>query len=299
MNISVDTIRVKHIVKTISLLAIIFFFVPTFFVSCSGERKEMSAFDLVKGITYEGENMSDAHYIYVLLIVLPIVIAVLWFVPIAISKAAKYATTACVTLGDIVVWFVLKAQFTSSAKDLMKSGKDFGDSSRQFSQMMGMADSLLKTGTTFWFWVNMLLLVVLLILGAMLFFGKTLEDASVLALQKNVADVTSAATKNVVEMTNVAAQHVQNATQTKAGWTCENCQAVNSPTAKFCTQCGTAKPVVVEPEPVVEETPAEEVKEEVVEETKPDGRTCPQCGAEVSETAKFCTKCGAQLPTEE
>jgi len=49
--------------------------------------------------------------------------------------------------------------------------------------------------------------------------------------------------------------------------------------ARFCKVCGTE--AVVTPEPVPAPVVAAPVK-----------RTCPQCGNEVSDTAKFCKKCG-------
>ncbi|MFQ5856269.1 MAG: zinc ribbon domain-containing protein [Anaerolineae bacterium] len=52
------------------------------------------------------------------------------------------------------------------------------------------------------------------------------------------------------------------------GVTCTQCQAVNIPGKKFCTQCGTPLPV---PTP------------------------CPNCGTTMAPGKKFCTECGTPM----
>ena len=53
--------------------------------------------------------------------------------------------------------------------------------------------------------------------------------------------------------------------------------------------------VEVSPEPPAE--PADDISAQAAAETgsQPEKKTCPQCGAPVSEDALFCNKCGAQL----
>ncbi|HET8742041.1 MAG TPA: adenylate/guanylate cyclase domain-containing protein, partial [Gaiella sp.] len=51
--------------------------------------------------------------------------------------------------------------------------------------------------------------------------------------------------------------------------TCAACGTVNSPDAKFCSECGSAL-----------------------------ARTCPACGTRAAHDAKFCAECGAQLAAQ-
>ena len=53
--------------------------------------------------------------------------------------------------------------------------------------------------------------------------------------------------------------------------------------------------VEISPEPPAE--PADDISAQAAAETgsQPEKKTCPQCGAPVSEDALFCNKCGAQL----
>ena len=43
------------------------------------------------------------------------------------------------------------------------------------------------------------------------------------------------------------------------------------------------------------EAPMEEAEEPAPQDAEPARKTCPQCGAPVSDDALFCNKCGAQL----
>ena len=53
--------------------------------------------------------------------------------------------------------------------------------------------------------------------------------------------------------------------------------------------------VEISPEPPTE--PADDISAQAAAETgsQPEKKTCPQCGAPVSDDALFCNKCGAQL----
>ncbi len=53
--------------------------------------------------------------------------------------------------------------------------------------------------------------------------------------------------------------------------------------------------VEISPEPPAE--PADDISAQAAAETgsQPEKKTCPQCGAPVSDDALFCNKCGAQL----
>ena len=56
-------------------------------------------------------------------------------------------------------------------------------------------------------------------------------------------------------------------------------------------------PVAVETSPEPPAEPADDISAGAAAETgsQPEKKTCPQCGAPVSEDALFCNKCGAQL----
>ena len=107
-------------------------------------------------------------------------------------------------------------------------------------------------------------------------------------------------------------------TGAEGGWMCPLCGAKNLDAAKFCTKCGSSKPVAApepepvfdpEPEPVFEPEPApvfdpESAPEpepvfapepEPVQETPQIPRFCPQCGTETTPGMKFCTACGRKL----
>ena len=56
-------------------------------------------------------------------------------------------------------------------------------------------------------------------------------------------------------------------------------------------------PAVVEVSPEPSAEPTDDISAQAAAETgsQPEKKTCPQCGAPVSDDALFCNKCGAQL----
>ncbi len=58
---------------------------------------------------------------------------------------------------------------------------------------------------------------------------------------------------------------------------CPKCSREVARDTKFCPECGTEMPVIVEEEPVAK------------------GVTCPSCGAVLPKDTAFCTKCGTKL----
>lgn len=57
-------IHVKNIIRLLSILLMVFFFVPSFMVSCAGYGNiKISAFKAMTGIKIEGESVSDPKVI--------------------------------------------------------------------------------------------------------------------------------------------------------------------------------------------------------------------------------------------
>ena len=72
---------VKNVLRVLALLAIIFVFCPSFLVSCSGQTKEINVMTAVGGMqTTSGGNVTEAHPIMLICLLIPAAILVLLFV---------------------------------------------------------------------------------------------------------------------------------------------------------------------------------------------------------------------------
>ena len=80
-------VSVKIIIKIIALLQIVFFFIPLFTVSCSGETIGFSAARLTKGYSYYGDKVVGPKILCSLLILLPIAVILASFY---IKKKEQY-----------------------------------------------------------------------------------------------------------------------------------------------------------------------------------------------------------------
>lgn len=101
-------LKINNILKVIVTFLIIFFFIPTFTVSCSGEEKGISAIGVVGGYSSQGYTISDPQPTVLFLLAIPIVILVVLFM-----KGIKNRTFAFIVAGlalvNFIAWIVLKS----------------------------------------------------------------------------------------------------------------------------------------------------------------------------------------------
>ena len=66
-------IHVKNIIRLLSILLMVFFFVPSFMVSCAGYGNiKISAFKAMTGIKIEGESVTDPKVICIIMLLLTV-----------------------------------------------------------------------------------------------------------------------------------------------------------------------------------------------------------------------------------
>lgn len=70
MNEKKSIFSMRNIFKMLSLVCIVITFCPTFLVSCSGQKMDVSAMDLVTGISVYGEK-SDPYPVCCIALALP------------------------------------------------------------------------------------------------------------------------------------------------------------------------------------------------------------------------------------
>lgn len=105
------------------MLLIIFFFVPSFLVSCSGANVRFSAARAMVGVRYNGEKVSEASPICVLLILLPIAMLVVWCLKNVLKD--KIAAIVCLSCAgvDLIMWFIVRMGVAANAEDVLGTSK--------------------------------------------------------------------------------------------------------------------------------------------------------------------------------
>ena len=118
--------------------------------------------------------------------------------------------------------------------------------------------------------------------------GNKVQDDAIFCDQCGTRLVAAEAPAGAPEAEQVAAQEAQ-------GVVCPACGATNTPGEMFCDDCG-APLAAPQPEPEAVEAAEAEPAPDAPTPSEPGGpRTCPDCGATVTEDDEFCYACGADL----
>ena len=111
-------IHVKNISRLLSILLMVFFFVPSFMVSCAGYGNiKISAFKAMTGIKIEGESVTDPKVICIIMLLLPIAMLALWCLKSVLKdKIAAIASGSCAVV-DFIFWIALCVGVNKEATD--------------------------------------------------------------------------------------------------------------------------------------------------------------------------------------
>ena len=111
-------IHVKNVIRLLSILLMVFFFVPSFMVSCAGYGNiKISAFKAMTGIKIEGESVSDPKVICIIMLLLPIAMLALWCLKSVLKdKIAAIASGSCAVV-DFIFWIALCVGVNKEATD--------------------------------------------------------------------------------------------------------------------------------------------------------------------------------------
>ena len=111
-------IHVKNIICLLSILLMVFFFVPSFMVSCAGYGNiKISAFKAMTGIKIEGESVTDPKVICIIMLLLPIAMLALWCLKSVLKdKIAAIASGSCAVV-DFIFWIALCVGVNKEATD--------------------------------------------------------------------------------------------------------------------------------------------------------------------------------------
>lgn len=148
-------LTVKNILRLLSLLLLIIVFCPTFLVSCSGQKVDVSVMTAVGGVEAYGERVSDPHPIMLICLIIPIVMLVLLFIKKFNGKKTGMILALC-GVADFIIWLIFKAAVKGVAEENYCSFE-----------------------TTGWFTVNIFVLIAIIIISALIYLGMLSLDPAI------------------------------------------------------------------------------------------------------------------------
>lgn len=190
-----ENINAKNIIRALALLLICMFFVPTFLVSCSGQEVTLSAGKIMSGIEVRGEKVLQGHPVMIFYLLLPLSLFIIWCIRSGIQEKVQNIYTIVTSGIDIVIWFILSAKVEEEAEA-----------------------NYCAFDTTGWFWVNILLLILVLAFGVCLCSNTLKADTPLFQPQNKIPNAEIPAGKGM--------------------WTCPQCKRENMASEKFCVNCG-------------------------------------------------------------
>lgn len=198
-------LTIKNVIRALSVLLIIFFFVPSFMVSCSGAHVKMSAANIMVGVKYNGEKLTTASPISALLILLPIAMLVLWCLKNVLKdKIAAIACLACAAV-DLIMWIFVRMGVAARADEVFGTSK----------VLAGFVFNII---------------FVLLVIAA-----NVLVMLNILPADKPLIGASGGMQPNMQQNTYQSAPAQEAEAETAV---CANCGAPLPAGTKFCTKCG-------------------------------------------------------------
>lgn len=212
-------LNVKNMIRIIALISMIFCFIPTFLVSCSGQTVKLSVLDCLVGLESQGEKITDAHPICILYLLIPIVVFIIWILKKHINEKQMVMSTAICSVIDLVMWFILNSQIKATAEENYCSARP-----------------------TIAYWINIILWMINLILSVAMMLGYLSPEGETEDIKKSAEKIAGAATKKAQEASekiqeNVK-QQIENHTVQKEH-ICPKCGSKIPEGNLFCVNCGT------------------------------------------------------------
>jgi ribosomal protein L40E len=222
-------VTVKNILRVLSVIVTIIVFCPTFLVSCSGQKIDVSVMTAVGGLQSYGETVVEPHPIMLIALLLPVAVLVILFIKKIADEKAALITAICGGI-DLVVWFVFRSAVKKAAEENYCTFKATG-----------------------WFTFNIISLVVIVVLSVLV-VAKILNMQEDLLKRfsgtgaQNTLNQMSAAVSQMSSSVSQLAENVSaNVSKNKIpkediiGY-CAKCGSPIVYDNRFCTSCGTPVP---------------------------------------------------------
>ena len=310
-------VSVKNILRVLSVLCTIIVFCPTFLVSCSGQKMDISVMTATSGIKVYGDYAVKPHPIMLICLLIPVAMLVLLFIKKFTDDKVAMITAICGGV-DFVIWLIFRSAVKKAAEENYCTYKATG-----------------------WFGLNMFALVVIIALSVLVvlkilqmeedlmlrFKGEGTQkalnqmSAAVSQMSSSVSQLAGSVNKNKIPKENIIGY-------------CSKCGTPLVYDNKFCTSCGTPVPESMIAEAEAAKKAAEEAARKAAEEKakqEEEARKaaeekakqeaarkaeeaanaanqepakivagsapafCSNCGAKISAGSQFCQACGTKV----
>lgn len=298
------SVTVKHLLRTLEVLCIIFVFCPSFLVSCTGQETKVSAMKVVTGIKSHGSSVVDPHPVLIILLIIPVISLVLLIKKSIEEKKDSIIITVC-TVIDILIWFIFRTAVKNAAEENYCDFK-----------------------TTGWFFLNLIVMLLIVLLNGLIItqhFSMEMDLISMFS-RGETREVLKQMSDSVSQMSSAVSKIAGNMQMGPAkadviGY-CAKCGQGLEYGLKFCTNCGTPIPesmieeakekkreeeaairkaeeerIISEEEKRkadIQQRPVEEIHSTGIDINTEESR-CPYCGSSLEADSVYCVICGRKL----
>ena len=224
-NTHTSKVTVKNVLRVLSVLLLIMVFCPAFIVSCSGQKLNVSVMTAISGVRSYGETLVYPSPLMLICLFIPIAFLVFLFNKKLLAK--KIVPLLIVILG--IINFLMWITFRGVTKLIAEK-------------------NYFEFQTTGWFFVNIIVLLVMIIINIMILKKKIHMETDLLAAfggnggQKALQQMSESMQKMAGSMSQMAKNISPENTGNSTGSTVAFCQKCGSPIKEgdlFCTSCGT------------------------------------------------------------
>ncbi len=261
-------IPVKNVLRVLSLLVIIIFFVPTFLVSCSGQEVELSAYKAMVGVKVYGETVVEPYLVMILLLLLPIAMLAVLFMKKMSKKITKIVLLS-MPIVDLILWIIFSANTKAQA-----------------------AENYCEFKVTAWFVINILCLLLFIILSTLMFIDVMDFETDILSVcTKDGIEELTYQISNKIGLTKTKLSKGTDAPKDQITGFCTNCGAGIKQGNEFCVKCG----VKISSETIISDEKESKKQETISTQEEVKERYCINCGAKLDDDAVFCDSCGNKV----
>lgn len=328
-----DLLCMKNVIRLFSILMIIFYFVPTCFVSCTGMVIDISPLKATTGFTqsfsYLGNQRIEGSAIFILMILIPAVIIGISFIRGELGERIAAFASAAMSLVHIGVYVYMKYAIKEQTANMWNSllmDNDYGYGS--YDEYMDMSQYEMISDVYAIYYIAIVLLAVMVILCLLsglevlpyglsflklkdYRFQKAREKQERLRaqmqmqqmqqmqfMQSNMAQQSSMGIQPG-QMPMQPQQPVQQPTQTQPAFNQQMQQAQQQPQQQQpmpAQQVQTPMQQSVQPQqPVQLSKPAQQLAQDLQQNMQATVKVCPNCGQQIPVGAPFCKYCGLSV----